>query len=190
MSSSLSRSRADGARAGAAAAQPARAERRTPHCRRDDCCQRADLGDHRRQEAVALAPSGGRRGARRAGRKRRACRYNYLHRSSPVAIHGAVNGPRPSAPPPISGGLFMTAKRPLQVLDDPLGGDLRHVLVALVHPLSTPIAQGERDRLGQVARIGVRELVVGACPNGNRGRRTKQERCAMTSETLSPIASI
>jgi hypothetical protein len=24
--------------------------------------------------------------------------------------------------------------RPLQVLDDPLGGDLRHVLVGLMHP--------------------------------------------------------
>jgi hypothetical protein len=46
------------------------------------------------------------------------------------------------------------------VLDDPLGGDLRHVFVGLVHPLLPAIAQREGDRLGQVARIGGGELVV------------------------------
>ncbi len=35
--------------------------------------------------------------------------------------------------------------RSLQVLDDPLGGDLRHVLVGLMHPLFAAIAQGESD---------------------------------------------
>jgi hypothetical protein len=43
--------------------------------------------------------------------------------------------------------------RSLQVLDDPLGGDLRHVLVGLMHPLFAAIAQGESDCLGQVVRV-------------------------------------
>jgi hypothetical protein len=37
------------------------------------------------------------------------------------------------------------------VLDDPLGGDLRHVFVGLVHALYAPTAQREGDRFGQVA---------------------------------------
>jgi hypothetical protein len=47
------------------------------------------------------------------------------------------------------------------MLDDSVSGDLRHVLVRLVHALSTPIAQREDYRLGQVARVGRREVVVG-----------------------------
>ena len=50
--------------------------------------------------------------------------------------------------------------RPLQVLDDPLGGDLRHVLVGLMHPLFAAIAKGESDCLGKVMRVGGRKLVV------------------------------
>ena len=50
--------------------------------------------------------------------------------------------------------------RSLHVLDDPLGGDLRHVLVGLMHPLFAAIAQGESDCLGKVVRVGGRKLVV------------------------------
>ena len=39
------------------------------------------------------------------------------------------------------------------MLDDPLGGDLRHVLVGLMHPLFAAIAQGESDCLGKVVRV-------------------------------------
>ena len=50
--------------------------------------------------------------------------------------------------------------RSLQVLDDPLGGDLRHVLVRLMHTLFAAIAQGESDCLGKVVRVGGRKLGV------------------------------
>ncbi len=50
--------------------------------------------------------------------------------------------------------------RSLQVLDDPLGGDLRHVLVGLMHTLFAAIAQGESDCPRKVVRVGGRELIV------------------------------
>ena len=52
------------------------------------------------------------------------------------------SNPRPSVECPPSGGFFMTTSGSLQVLDDPLGGDLRHVLVGLMRPLFAAIAQG------------------------------------------------
>jgi hypothetical protein len=46
------------------------------------------------------------------------------------------------------------------VLDDPLGGDLRHILVRLMLTLFAAIAQGESDCLRKVVRVGGRKLVV------------------------------
>jgi hypothetical protein len=50
--------------------------------------------------------------------------------------------------------------RSLQVLDDPLGCDLRHVFVGLMHTLFAAEAQGESDCLGKVLRVGGRKLVI------------------------------
>ncbi len=73
--------------------------------------------------------------------------------------------------------------RSLKMLDDPLGGDLRHVLVGLMHPLFAAIAQGESDCLSKVVRVsGSERVVVGHCAriaaepehskNGGRDKRT------------------
>jgi hypothetical protein len=43
---------------------------------------------------------------------------------------------------------------------DPLGRDLRHVLVSLMDPLSTAVPQGECNGINGVARIGGRKLFV------------------------------
>ena len=48
----------------------------------------------------------------------------------------------------------------------PLGGDLRHVLVGLMHPLFAAIALGEGDCLGKVARIRGRKLVSSGIARG------------------------
>src|SRR5208337_1162923 len=48
----------------------------------------------------------------------------------------------------------------LKVLHEPLGDDLRHDLVGVVHALAALVAQREGERRGKVARVGGGELVA------------------------------
>jgi hypothetical protein len=61
-----------------------------------------------------------------------------------------------------------------QMPDDSIAGDLRHEPVAIVNSLFSAKYQGERDRIGEIARIGGRERVIHGL-EGYKGARTFQE---------------
>src|SRR5271165_4104653 len=56
-------------------------------------------------------------------------------------------------------GPAMRRNRRTPSLPEPLGDDLRHDLIRVVDALAALVAQGEGERVGDVGRVGGRELV-------------------------------